>query len=112
MLVDYYLLFPFSSKPGGWLLGSTLNRTPVSYLLAITMAEYVLRLAPQGTHDYQKFIQPDEVRHMLEKAGLEVVALQGLVYNPLLDRWHLMSSDAMYLQCNYIFAARKPLKEI
>ncbi|MCC6301479.1 MAG: bifunctional 2-polyprenyl-6-hydroxyphenol methylase/3-demethylubiquinol 3-O-methyltransferase UbiG [Gammaproteobacteria bacterium] len=77
------------ARPGGHLFFSTLNRTPKAYLFAIVGAEYVLRMLPQGTHDYARFIRPSELGHWLRAAGLEVRELAGLGYNPVTRRYAL-----------------------
>jgi 2-polyprenyl-6-hydroxyphenyl methylase/3-demethylubiquinone-9 3-methyltransferase len=76
-------------KPGGHLFFSTINRNPKSYLFAIIGAEYVLRLLPKGTHDYRKFIRPSELDGWLRVAGLNLLDLTGLHYNPLTRRYWL-----------------------
>ena len=70
-------------KPGGKIFFSTLNRNPKSYLFAIVGAEYLLRMLPKGTHDYQKFIKPSELEAWMSDCGLQLKAMQGLHYNPL-----------------------------
>lgn len=65
-------------KPGGVAFFSTLNRNLKSYLFSILGAEYILKLLPKGTHDYQKFIRPDELESWARKAGLKCVALKGI----------------------------------
>ena len=90
-------------KPGGLLVGATLNRTAKSYALAIVGAEYVLRWLPRGTHDWRKFVTPAEFAGHLTRLGLTMAGEAGVTYNPLRDRWHL-SSD---LGCNYMVAARR-----
>jgi 2-polyprenyl-6-hydroxyphenyl methylase/3-demethylubiquinone-9 3-methyltransferase len=77
------------ARPGGHVFFSTLNRTPKSYLFAIIGAEYVLRMLPQGTHDYARFIRPSELGRWLRAAGLELRELIGLGYNPLTRRYAL-----------------------
>ncbi len=69
-------------KPGGHVFFSTINRTPAAYLLAVIAAEYLLHLLPQGTHDYARFIRPSELAAWMRAAGLRLVALRGLWYNP------------------------------
>ena len=91
-------------KPGGLLVGATLNRTAKSYGLAILGAEYLLRWLPRGTHDWHKFVTPDEFEGHLVHAGLTPLARAGVAYNPLNRRWHL-SRD---LGCNYMVAAQRP----
>lgn len=92
-------------KPGGTLFLSTLNRTLKSRLVAILGAEYVLRVLPLGTHDYQKFIRPSELVAMLEAEGASVTALSGLTFSPLKKSFALNDGD---LDINYILAAVKP----
>lgn len=70
-------------KPGGHLFLSTLNRTPAAFALAIVGAEHVLRLLPQGTHRYDRFIRPSELDEWLRAAGLELVDVTGIHYNPI-----------------------------
>lgn len=70
-------------KPEGYLFLSTLNRTIKAYGLAVLAAEYLLRLLPKGTHDYQKFITPAELVATCRQAHLECENLQGMHYNPL-----------------------------
>ena len=85
-------------KPGGHVFFSTLNRNPKSYLFAIIGAEYVLRLLPRGTHDYEKFIKPAELSQFARNAGLEVNALRGMSYNPLTKIYSLNhDTDVNYL---------------
>lgn len=87
-------------KPGGRLFLSTLNRTPQAFALAIAGAEYVLRLLPQGTHEYRRFIRPSELAHALREAGLELEDVSGLHYNPLTRRtWRGGSTAVNYLAC-------------
>ena len=91
-------------KPGGLLFVATLNRTIKSFALAIVGAEYILRWLPRGTHQWDKFITPDELASALEQNGLAVMDETGVVYNVLADRWQL-SSD---MDVNYMVAAQKP----
>lgn len=92
-------------KPGGLLFAATLNRTKRSFALAIVGAEYVLGWLPKGTHDWNRFITPDELQIALEAGGLKVVDREGVVFNPLADEWR-RSDD---LSVNYVMAAQKPL---
>jgi 2-polyprenyl-6-hydroxyphenyl methylase/3-demethylubiquinone-9 3-methyltransferase len=70
-------------KPGGVMFVSTLNRTVTSFALGIVAAEYLLRLLPPGTHDWRKFMKPSEIAAPMEKAGMSVQDIAGLIYNPL-----------------------------
>jgi 2-polyprenyl-6-hydroxyphenyl methylase/3-demethylubiquinone-9 3-methyltransferase len=90
-------------KPGGLLVGSTLNRTLKSYALAIIGAEYILRWLPKGTHDHAKFVTPDEFEDHLVEAGLEPANRRGMVFNPLTGQW-ILSDDT---DVNYFVTARK-----
>ena len=90
-------------EPGGWCFFSTINRNPKAYLFAVIGAEYVLRLLPKGTHDYAKFIRPAELARFCRAAGLEVVDLTGMSYNPL-TRSYWLARD---VSVNYIVGARK-----
>ena len=90
-------------KPGGTLFFSTLNRNPKSYLFAIIGAEYILRLLPKGTHEYAKFIKPSELVHFTRAAGLEMLGMKGLTYNPITQVYSLNDD----VDVNYMIAVRK-----
>ncbi len=92
-------------KPGGLHLCSTLNRNPKSYMVAIVGAEHVMRWLPKGTHDWSKFITPDELFDLLTKAGLNPVDRKGFVFNPVAWTWSLSDRD---LSVNYVTASLKP----
>jgi 2-polyprenyl-6-hydroxyphenyl methylase / 3-demethylubiquinone-9 3-methyltransferase len=94
------------AKPGAWLFFSTLNRNPKSFLFAIVGAEYVLNLLPKGTHDYAKFIKPSELSGAVRRAGLEIIELMGMTYNPITQQYKLVKGD---VSVNYLMACRKPL---
>jgi len=94
-------------KPGGTLFFSTLNRSPKSYLFAIIGAEYILKLLPKGTHEYAKFIKPSELVAFTRHAGLEMLGMKGLSYNPLTQVYSL-SDD---VDVNYLIAVRKWIVE-
>lgn len=91
-------------KPGGDVFFSTLNRNLKSYLLAIIGAEYVLNMLPRGTHDWAKFITPAEMSRYCRAAGLEVLELTGLHYNPLSKLYRLGSDTGV----NYLLHTRRP----
>jgi len=93
------------AKPGATLFFSTLNRNPKSYLMAIIGAEYILKLLPRGTHEYAKFIKPSELSGFIREAGLEVVDMMGLHFNPIIDKYSLGPN----VDVNYMFAVKKPL---
>jgi len=90
-------------KPGGLLVGATLNRTLKALALAKVGAEYVLRWLPKGTHDWRKFVRPADFAACLRAGGLTVEAMTGMTFNPISGTWSL-SRD---LDVNYLIAARK-----
>ncbi|MGH6665034.1 MAG: bifunctional 2-polyprenyl-6-hydroxyphenol methylase/3-demethylubiquinol 3-O-methyltransferase UbiG [Pseudolabrys sp.] len=90
-------------KPSGLMIAATLNRTLKSFALAIVGAEYVLRWLPRGTHQWDKFVTPNELELAFERAGLDVIGERGVIYNLLADRWQL-SSD---MDVNYMLVAAR-----
>jgi 2-polyprenyl-6-hydroxyphenyl methylase/3-demethylubiquinone-9 3-methyltransferase len=88
-------------KPGGLFIASTINRTKRAFALAIVGAEYLLRWLPVGTHSWDKFVTPDEFEIAISAGGLDVFDRQGVIYNPLTDRWGLSRDMAV----NYMLAA-------
>lgn len=92
-------------KPGGLHICSTINRNPKSFAMAIVGAEYVMRWLPKGTHEWHKFITPDELYALLEKAGLTPVDRKGFKFNPLMWSWKISDSD---LSVNYVTASTRP----
>ena len=90
-------------KPGGWVLFSTLNRNPKSFLFAIIGAEYVLNLLPRGTHRYDAFIKPSELAQAARQAQLQVKKINGLSYNPLTKIYALTNDSSV----NYLMATQK-----
>ena len=91
------------TRPGGHAFFSTLNRNPKSYLFAIIGAEYILRLLPKGTHDFDKFIRPSELDRWIRQSGLENDHITGLVYNPFTGVYRLDSN----VDVNYMVACSK-----
>ncbi len=91
-------------KPGGLMICSTLNRTAKSFMLAIVGAEWVMRWLPKGTHDWQKFITPEELFDLIRRAGLEPLDRKGMVFNPIAWSWSLSDRD---LTVNYVTASRR-----
>lgn len=91
-------------KPDGLLLVSTLNRTAKSFLLAIVGAEYVLGWLPRGTHQWQRFVRPDELARWVRPAGLRPVDQTGMIFDPLRNTWRLGRDTDV----NYWFAAARP----
>jgi 2-polyprenyl-6-hydroxyphenyl methylase/3-demethylubiquinone-9 3-methyltransferase len=90
-------------KPGGHVFFSTISRNPKSYLFAIIGAEYILKLLPKGTHDYRKFIRPSEMDKWARSAGLAVVDMTGMHYNPVTRNYWL----APGLEVNYLAYYRR-----
>jgi 2-polyprenyl-6-hydroxyphenyl methylase/3-demethylubiquinone-9 3-methyltransferase len=85
-------------KPGGDVVVSTLNRKPLAFAVAIIGAEYIARILPRGTHEYLKFIRPSELARWGREAGLELIDLTGITYNPLTRSFRLSSNtDINYL---------------
>ena len=91
-------------RPGGMMILSTINRTVKAYALAIVGAEYILRWLTAGTHQWERFVTPDELKRHAEAANLAVAHQEGIVYSPLTDTWSL-SSD---LDVNYMASAARP----
>jgi len=92
-------------KSGGLMLCSTINRNPKSFAMAIVGAEYVMRWLPKGTHEWSKFITPDELFKMIEIAGLRPVDRKGYVFNPISWGWSISDRD---LSVNYVTASIRP----
>ena len=90
-------------KTGGTLFFSTLNRNPKSYLFAIIGAEYILQLLPKGTHEYAKFIKPSELAQFTRAAGLSLLDIKGMTYNPITQVYKLGEDTDV----NYMIACRK-----
>ena len=102
--IDYLIACRTLLKPGGLHICSTLNRNPKSFMMAIVGAEHVMRWLPKGTHDWSKFITPDELFDLLHKAGLTAVDRKGFVFNPIAWSWRLSDRD---LSVNYVTASLK-----
>ncbi|WP_255349478.1 bifunctional 2-polyprenyl-6-hydroxyphenol methylase/3-demethylubiquinol 3-O-methyltransferase UbiG [Thioalkalivibrio sp. ALE11] len=91
-------------RPGGHTFLATINRNPVSFVVAIVGAEYLFRILPRGTHQWKRFVTPRETRDLLARDGLEPVAQTGVKVNPLTRRMWLSRS----MSVNYMLLARKP----
>jgi 2-polyprenyl-6-hydroxyphenyl methylase/3-demethylubiquinone-9 3-methyltransferase len=91
-------------RPGGLMVVATINRTLKSFALAIVGAEYVLGWLPRGTHQWDKFVTPNELQAALERQGLAVLDETGVIYNLIADRWQL-STD---MDVNYMVVAERP----
>lgn len=92
-------------RPGGLFICSTINRNPKSFAMAIVGAEHIMRWLPKGTHEWSKFITPDELQGMIGTAGFENVDRKGFVFNPILWSWSISDKD---LSVNYVCAGVKP----
>ncbi|MEB8388903.1 bifunctional 2-polyprenyl-6-hydroxyphenol methylase/3-demethylubiquinol 3-O-methyltransferase UbiG [Rhodobacteraceae bacterium KMM 6894] len=103
--IDYLTACRQLLKPGGLHICSTLNRNAKSYAMAIIGAEHVMRWLPKGTHEWSKFITPDELYQLLRDAGLDPVDRKGFVFNPVRWSWSLSDRD---LSVNYVTASLKP----
>jgi len=90
-------------KPGGLMFVATLNRTMKSFALAIVGAEYILRWLPRGSHQWDKFVTPNELEIAIEQGGLQLTHETGVIYNLLADRWQLATD----LDVNYMVVAVK-----
>ncbi|GGY73121.1 ubiquinone biosynthesis O-methyltransferase [Cellvibrio zantedeschiae] len=91
-------------KPNGDVYFSTINRNPKAYAFAILGAEYILKMLPKGTHDYDKFIRPSELAQWLRAAGLELQDISGMTYNPITKHYKLDAND---VSVNYLLHAKK-----
>jgi 2-polyprenyl-6-hydroxyphenyl methylase/3-demethylubiquinone-9 3-methyltransferase len=91
-------------RPGGLLVMATINRTMKSYALAIVGAEYVLRWLPRGTHDWNRFVTPDELADAMAGGGIDAFDRTGVWYDLLRDRW----AETSDTDVNYMIAGRKP----
>ena len=90
--------------PGGLMLTATLNRTARALAFAVIGAEYVLGWLPKGTHDWNKFLTPDEIKTLITRNGLVVTDQTGVVYHPLADDWRKSRDMAI----NYMVMAQRP----
>ena len=90
-------------KKNGIMFTATLNRTLTSYIKAIIGAEYILRWLPVGTHDWNKFIKPEELEKKLAKKNLKTLDIKGFEFNPLLNKWKTSNN----LSVNYIVCSKK-----
>ncbi len=91
-------------RPGGHMIVSTINRNTKSWLFAIVGAEYVLKMLPRGTHEWQRFIRPSEMDRHFRNAGLDTRDVTGMTYNPLLKNYKLGRD----VDVNYFMHATKP----
>lgn len=92
-------------RPGGWVFFSTIARNAKAWALAVIAAEYLLKMVPKGTHEYQKFIRPSELAAFCRQAGLNVSHTTGVQFNPLTSTFWLSTDCSV----NYMMAAQRPL---
>ena len=86
-------------RPGGRLILGTMNRTALSWVIGIVVAEWVLRWLPRGTHEWSRFVKPKETASLLKEFGFVEAELHGIVFNPFFWRWQASRSTAVnYLQ--------------
>ena len=90
-------------KKDGLMFTATLNRSLMSYLKAIVGAEYILRWLPIGTHDWNKFLKPEELEKLLQNEKFSTLDIKGLEYNPILNKWKKSNN----LSVNYIISSLK-----
>ena len=88
-------------KKNGLMFIATLNKTFKSYLFAIIGAEYVLKWLPIGTHDWEKFVRPEELIILCKKSDLKLKKINGMKFNPLLDKWHLSDDKSVNYIANF-----------
>ncbi len=103
--IDYLRACHDLLKPGGLHICSTINRNPKSYMMAIIGAEHIMRWLPKGTHEWSKFITPEELFDLMRTAGLDPVDRKGFVFNPVAWSWSLSDRD---LSVNYVTASLRP----
>ncbi|NXI70521.1 COQ3 protein, partial [Anseranas semipalmata] len=90
-------------KPEGSLFITTINKTQLSYILGIVVAEKIMGIVPEGTHEWEKFVSPEELERLLESHGFSVKTVNGMLYNPLTGSWSWMESTSI----NYAMHAVK-----
>ena len=90
-------------KKNGIMFVATLNQTLKSYLFAIIGAEYILKWLPIGTHDWEKFVKPDELIKICKKNSLNLKKIDGISFNPILDKWNISKDKSV----NYIAKLKK-----
>lgn len=98
-------------QPGGLLLLSTINRTPLAHLLDITFVEQIIRIVTPGTHTYSKFIKPSELQDYFDKKGWKGMERRGCIYDPVYAGWRLLekgSFGGIGEQANYFAGVMKP----
>ncbi|PPR43003.1 MAG: Ubiquinone biosynthesis O-methyltransferase [Alphaproteobacteria bacterium MarineAlpha8_Bin1] len=100
-LENFIISLKKNLKPGGIIIGSTINKSLSSYIFAKFFAENILKIVPQGTHQWKMFIKTNYLKKELFSNGFSKVNFQGVIYNPLINKWKLINS----CKVNYMFAA-------
>ena len=98
-------------RPGGFMVVATLNRTPKAFALGIVGAEYVLGWLPRGTHDWRKFLKPEEVRELLAEEPVTLEGPFGVAYNPLADRWSRSRDTGVNYMMTVLKQGSEPLPQ-
>ena len=93
-------------KPGGYLFVATINRTLASFVTAIVGAEYVFRMLPRGTHQWRKFVKPEEIISPLSRGNMTLVKTSGIGVNPFGPRFRL----TRYMGVNYMLSFKKHIR--
>jgi len=88
-------------KKNGLMFVATLNKTLKSYVFAIIGAEYILNWLPIGTHDWEKFMKPNELINIAKNSKLNLIDLNGIKFNPLIDKWSLSSDKSVNYIANF-----------
>ncbi|XP_071302512.1 ubiquinone biosynthesis O-methyltransferase, mitochondrial isoform X3 [Agelaius tricolor] len=95
-------------KPEGSLFITTINKTQLSYVLGIVVAEKIMGIVPEGTHEWEKFVPPEELERLLESNGFSVRSMKGMLYNPLSGSWSWVQSRSLNYALHAVRAAAPP----
>ncbi|KAL9865337.1 ubiquinone biosynthesis O-methyltransferase, mitochondrial isoform 2-T2 [Geothlypis trichas] len=95
-------------KPEGSLFITTINKTQLSYVLGIVVAEKIMGIVPEGTHEWEKFVPPEELEHLLESNGFSVRSVKGMLYNPLWGSWSWVQSTSLNYALHAVRAGARP----
>uniref|UniRef100_A0A8C3N6R6 Ubiquinone biosynthesis O-methyltransferase, mitochondrial n=1 Tax=Geospiza parvula TaxID=87175 RepID=A0A8C3N6R6_GEOPR len=95
-------------KPEGSLFITTINKTQLSYVLGIVVAEKIMGIVPEGTHEWEKFVPPEELERLLESNGFSVRSMKGMLYNPLSGSWSWVQSTSLNYALHAVRAGPPP----
>lgn len=95
-------------KPEGSLFITTINKTQLSYVLGIVVAEKIMGIVPEGTHEWEKFVPPEELERLLESNGFSVRSVKGMLYNPLSGSWSWVQSRSLNYALHAVRAGAPP----